>query len=413
MKFKKKTAMLLSFALGTTMLATTAIAEIVSKSGYDQLKDSLKYTAESAASTLSSYTMDMSFVLKADGNVISSESSFNKYDVSKQAMETTTKRVNGKNNTDYYYYSDKNGRITKSAEEPVYYVTEFTSPKEVNSFTNPFKEKEAEDVERIADIIVGNLKDAVIVNENSDGSKELSGSLNESQIPALINAVVSLQCKNEFSYRQNDDNLMPRITKDIFVKEVTGQMLVDKDGLIQSIRGTGALSGKDGNGKEHTITFELSGKLYDVNSTVVNKPELSGKKVEKNIEKDYGKLTNPTKYIGKYKTDIIIEKEGKFEKIGEKLVDITAISETSVSGRYYEEYSKGYEDYGTNKKDFQFNSTFDKDHLNAPFTSTDSSGNTIKGGIYLEQYSGTINFYINENRSMNILSDTQYSRVFE
>lgn len=413
MKFKKKTAMILSFALGTTMLATTAIAEITSKSGYDQLKDSLKYTAESTATKLSSYTTDISFVLKADGNIISSESSLNKYAASKHAMETTTKRVDGKNKTDSYYYSDKNGRIDKNASEPIYYVTEFTSPQEVHSFTNPFKEKGADDVERIADILVGNLKDAVIVTEKSDGAKELSGSLNESQIPALINAVASLQSKNQFRSKQSGDNLVTNITKDIFVKEVTGKMIINKNGLVENIIGTGTLSGKDDNGKEHTIAFELSGKLYNVNSTTVNKPDLSGKKVEKNIEKDHNKLTNPSKYIGKYKTDIIIDKDVKFEKMGQKFIDITEITETTISGRYHEEYLKGYEAYAKNKNDFQFKATFDKNNLNAPFTATDSSGNTIKGNIYVDQYSGKINFHIDENRNRNILSDGQFSRVFE
>ena len=413
MKFKKKPAMILSFVLGTTMLATTALAEIASKSGYDQLKDSLKYTAESATSKFSSYTMDMSFNLKANGNVISSEKTLTKYDASNQATETTTSRVDGKNKSDYYYYSDKNGRISKNAEEAIYYVTDFTSPKEFNSTTNPFKEKGAEDIEIIADILVGNLKDAVIVTEKSDGSKELSGSISESQIPALINAAVSFQCKNEFSYRPNNDSLIPRITKDIFVKEITGKMIVDKDGLIQSINGTGALYGKDENGKEHTVTFELSGKLYNVNSTTVNKPDLSGKKVEKNVEKEFDKLTTPSKYIGKYKTDILIEKDGKFAKVGEKIIDITQIDETTISGRYYEEYAKGYEEYSKNKKDFNFSAKFQEKGLNADFSANIPSGNTVKGNIYIDQFSGKVNFNINENRNTNLLFDSQFSRVFE
>lgn len=413
MKFKKKTAMLLSFALGTTMFATTAIAEIVSKSGYDVLKDSLKYTAKSATSTLSSYTTDLSFVVKANGNIIASEKSLAKYDVTKQASESTITNINGKDSNGYYYYSDKNGRIHKNNDNPMYFVTEFKTPQEINTFTNPFEEKGAEDIERIADILVGNLKDAVIVTENSDGSKELSGSLSESQIPALINAVISFQSKNEFSYRQNSDTLMPRITKDIYLKEVTGKMFVNKQGLIENLLGTGILCGKDDTGKEHTITFELSGKLYDINSTVVNKPDLSGKKVEKTIERDYSKLTNPTKYIGTYKTDIILEKEDKLEKIGEKLVVITKIDETTVSGSYHEEYVAGYEEYAANKKAFSFDAKFQEMSLNADFTSTTSSGDTIKGNIYIDQHSGKIHFSTNQYATENLLFDGEFSRVFE
>jgi hypothetical protein len=413
MKFSKKTTMILSFALGTIMFATTAIAEIASKGGYDLLKDSLKYTAESVSTTFSSYTMDASFVMKADGTVVSSETSTNKFDGSRHASETSTTSIHGKTKDDYYCYSDKNVRISKNSATPIYYLTELTSHQEVESFRNPFKEEGADDMERIADILVGNLKEAVIVKENSDGSKELSGSLDESQIPALINAIVSLQTKNEFRSRQDMDSTMPKITKDVFVKEVSGKMIVDKNGLMQSITGKGTISGKDDNGKEHTLTFDLSAKLYNVNSTKVTKPDLSGKKVEKDIEIDRSKLTNPKKYIGKYKTDILIEKGDKFEKIGERIVEITSINETSVSGKYYEQSVPGYEDYFSNKKSFTFSGTFQKDSLDAPYTATNADGNTVKGYIYIDQWSGKINFNIDGPRNEKVLYDGQFSRVFE
>jgi len=412
MKLKKNTAMILSFALGTTMFATTAMAEVISKNGYDQLKDSLKYTAESCTTKLSNYTMDISFVIKDNGTVIYSESSLNKYDVSKQAMENVNSRLENSTKTEQYYYADKNCNINRDDKQNIYYVTEYTTPHEVKSFTNPFKEKEAGDVERIADALVGNLKDSVVVNQNPDGSKQLSGSLSESQIPSLINAVVSLQSRNAFGNGSNNESNMPKITKDIFVKEVKGNMIVNKDGLIESILGTGVISGKDESGKDHNLTFELLAKMFNVNSTTIKKPDLSGNKVEKTIEKDYSKLSNHEKYIGKYKTDILIEKYGKFQKIGERFVDITQIDSNSVSGRYYEEYTKGYEDYGTNKKDFKFDSKFEKDHPNGSFNATSSSGDSVKGNISIEVYSAKIYFNMGENRRGNLIFDDQYSRVF-
>lgn len=412
MKFKKKTAMLISFALGTTMFATTALAEVVSKNGYDQLKDSLKYTAENCTTKLSNYTMEVSFVVKDNGNTIFSESSVNKYDVSKQAMENTNSRFENSTKSEYYYYADKNCNINKDGKQNIYFITEYASPREVHSFTNPFKEKQAGDVERIADALVGNLRDSVVVTQNTDGSKQLSGSLSESQIPALVNAVVSLQSKNAFGNNSNNNN-MPKITKDIFVKEVKGNMLVNKDGLIQSVLGTGVISGKDDNGTEHSLTFELLGKLSNVNSTTVNKPDLSNKKVEKNLEQDYSKLSNPEKYIGKYKTDILIEKDGKFQKIGERFIDITEVTSSGISGRYYEEHTKGYEDYETNKKDFKFEAKFEKDNATyGSFSSTSSSSDAIKGHISIEQHSAKIYFNMDEGRRGSLIFDDQFSRVF-
>ena len=54
MKVNKKTVMVLSFCLGLALFVTTAFADIVSKTGYEQMKDSIKFTAESFSEKLDS-----------------------------------------------------------------------------------------------------------------------------------------------------------------------------------------------------------------------------------------------------------------------------------------------------------------------------------------------------------------------
>jgi len=411
MKLNKKTATIVSFALGSVMFATTAMAQVLTKSGYDQLKDSVKYTAESATTKLTSYTGDMSVIIKDNGNVVYSDDSLSKVDVSKGSKETVTTRVDGSKKTDDYNYSDLNGSIYKDSTKNIYVTTAFTTPHKITTSQNPFKEEGATDMEKIADAVVGNLKDAVVVNENSDGSKTLSGSLSEAQIPAVINAVVSLESKRTFgniSNNPNNESSIPKITSDVFVKEVKGNMVTTKDGLIQTVLGTGVISGKDAKGVEHKLTFELLAKMTNVNSTKVSKPDLTGKKIQKNVEQDYSKLTNPEKYIGKYKTDILIEKDAKFVKIGERFVDITALDNKSVSGRYYEEYAKGFEEYAVDKKDFKFNSIFEKGQFYGDFKVSNLTGN-----ISIDQGSATISFSTNGNNSGSTISNGNYSKVFK
>jgi rubrerythrin len=418
LKIKKKAAMLISFAVGTTMFATTAMAEIASKSGYEQLKDALKYTAENCTEKLTSYTMDLSFVLKDNGNAITSETTLNKYNIVNNSRENISTSIQGTNKTENYYYADKNGSISRNSNQDTYYVNEYTTPRDDRSFNNPFKEKQAGDIERIADALIGNLKDYVVVSQNPDGTKELSGSLSEAQIPALVNAVTSYQFKNSFGgYRAtrigDPQSSIPRITKDIYVKEVKGKALVNKDGLIQSILGTGVLAGKDEQGIEHSLTFELLGKISDINSTIVNKPDLSGKKVEKSIQKDYDKLSNPQMYIGIYKNNIIIEKNGKLEKIGERILDITQIDDKGIVGRYYEEYKKGYEDYAASVKDFKFDAKFENAPHHAIFNYTNSSGKSIQSSMGINPYSANIYFNIPEPSRGNLINDGEFRRVFD
>lgn len=411
MKLNKRTATIISFALGTVMFTTTAIAQVISKSGYDQLKDSLKYTAENCTTKLSSYTADMSFVIKDNSTVILSDNTVSKVDVANDAKENISTKLQGSTKSESYNYNDKNGYINKNSDQNIYYTSEYTSPRENVVSTNPFKEKQASDMEKIADALVGNLKDAVVVKENTDGSKTLSGSLTETQIPALINAVVSLQSKNEFSNRGNN-NGMPMITNDVVVKEVKGNMVTTKEGFIQSVLGSGVISGKDEKGIEHKLTFELLAKISNTNSTKVNKPDLTGKKVEKNIEQDYSKLTNPEKYVGLYKTEILVDKGAKFEKIGERFIDVTAVDTKGISGRYYEVYTKGFEEYATNKKDFKFNAKFDPNNkMNATFNAGGSTNNSMN--ISLNPGSGKIYFSTNDRPTKNMLFDDQFSRVFK
>lgn len=412
MKLKKNSAIIISFAVGTVLFASTALAEIAAKSGYDQFKDAAKITAENFTEKLSSYTTDISFVLKDNETIISSQDWTGKYDVSKQAQETTSINFDGNNKSENYSYMDKKSSIFYDRNQDTYYVNEFTNENEVKIFSNPFKEKSAGDIERIADALVGDLKDYVVVTQNTDGSKELSGSLSEAQIPALINAVVSFQFKSQFSNGQPNGSMIPAISKDIFIKEIKGKVVIDKDGLIQSILGTGILSGKDEAGKEHNLTFELLAKVNNINSTVVNKPDLSGKNVQTSTQENNNKLSNPSMFIGKYKNDIVIEKDGKFVKVGERTVEIKTIDDKNITGTYSEEYKEGYESNASNAKVFEFNAKY-SDPYNAAFNSTTSSGKTVEGNMSVPPYSSDIYFNINEAMSGKMQNSGQFHRIFE
>lgn len=399
MKLKKKTAMLISFTLGALLIATTALADITNKSGYEQLKDALKHTAKSCSTELQSFTLDASFVIKDNGHILASENSLSKYNLQNNTREETnnSQRMNGSPYS-YYYYSDKTTDIRLGADDNTYYVTEYTDEKEPVHFNNPFEEKEAADLERILDALVGSLRDHVSVKENSDGSKELYGSLNEVQIPALINALASFQMKQEFSGQYNDQNL--RLVEDIFVKGIGGSAQVNKDGLMESILGTATLAGKDGQGTVHEITVDILLKLSDINSTTINKPDLAGKKVVKQEGKRHTgprgpEIANPEKYIGPYKNDILMEQDGRFVKIGERHLEITHLDNSTVTGKYSEEYREGYEQQASQKLEFSFSGSFDNNSRDINIEFADGTGSGQKGSLYIDDYNAKVHLQLN------------------
>lgn len=421
MKFKKKSVMLVSFTVGTLLLATTALADIASKSGYDELKGAIKLTTEQASEKFDSFTLDYSMALKDNGKTLESSNETLKVDRTKSASENISSglSLNGDKRSSQSY-SDKTTMIRVSESDPTYYVTEFTKERKDEAFNNPFKEEEAADIEKIVDAVVGSLKDHVVVTENPDGSKAITGSLTEVQIPSLVNAVASFQLKQEFNNQNNNQNnsKMPRLTKDVFVKEVKGSAKVNADGVMESILGTAVLSGKDEQGTVHEISLEALVKVMDINTTTVTKPDLTGKKVVKDIAR-YGdaEMSNPEKFVGKFRNDIIIEKDNKFIKVGERFVDITQIDGKSVTGRYYSEFKPEFEEYAASLSDFKFEAKFEQDQkTSANFEGTNDSGDKVRGHIYLSEYEGQVNFNIdnfNGSFGSGLMFNSSFSPVLD
>ena len=417
MKMKKKTAMLLSFALGTTLFVTTAFAEVTTRSGYDQLKDAVKFASKSFSKNLSSYTADVSYSFKDNGTVIATANQIAKVDVEKGAQEniSTSSNINDSNEKNYSYM-DKTTHIFLNSQEDTYYVSENGSFSV--DFHDPFQEKGAADVEKIFDALVGNLKDYVVVTEITDGGKEITGTLKESQVPALINALASFTFKQRFSgnqYNMTQSEPFPLLTKDIFVKEATGKMSVGSDGLIQSVLATGILSGKDDKDVEHNLSLEVLVKILDVNNTVVSKPDLTGKKVVKSAFNQNETSFNGDAYLGKYKSDLIIKKDGKFLKVGERFVEIEEITDNAVIGKYHEELKEGYEEYSILQKDFSFTGKVINNNGPHNMDFTISDGTNDIGQIYIFTQSSNINFNLfsyTPSKDMSFV-DSQFTRIFE
>lgn len=426
MKIGKKTGMIASFIVGATIFASTAVADIVSQSGYDQLKNAAKYTAESCAGKLNNFTVEFSGVIKSDGKVIDSGENINKYDNINKIAETTEKDENSDHKSGYYKYEDKKCSIDKNDSGNVYSETEYSGDGNRNyMFEDPFKQEDEKEAEKILDALVGNIKDSAIVTEGQDGEKDISGSLTETQIPAIANALISYEYKNEISQRHDYDSMeksnAAKLTDDIYLKEGKLQVSINKEGLINNLFITGTISGKDKDGNVHNVIAELLFKLYDINSTIVNKPNLEGKKVEKSTRSENSQEQVITKKcIGKYTNDIILEKDDKFTKIGERILEITNVDETdsdkiTVKCKYHEEYKKEYADTYKAMKDMNFDISVNKYDSFGTFVYTDEWGNKKHGTISASSDTPGLTMALNMEKDSddNIKTDGIFSRSFD
>lgn len=374
----KKATAICGVVLGAAVFVTSAFADVMLGSGYNSLKDSIKATSKTMCKDVDNFSANATISVKVDGKEMVSANSDIKMDIANQKNEeSTTSTDNGKSFTHYSYY-DKDKSIYYSEDEDMYYVYERTRDYSDGSFlTDPFDEPQMADVEKIFDAVIGNLKDTVQVEEK-DGKVLYSANISETQIPALANAVTSYAVKyGIMSDRQIEEYHLPKITSDVYVKEATGRAIASQDGVLEDGTGKMTLVGKDENGVEHEFTAELALSISNVNSTVVNEPNLDGKNVE--YTKDTGSYNGMSeKHIGTYKNVILSDNRNDFEKIGERTLVITSVNEGSVTGTYSETYTDGGEH---NPLSFDFTADFGETG-DFRFTYTDAEGNQQNGILY-------------------------------
>ncbi|MCZ8522024.1 MULTISPECIES: hypothetical protein [Paenibacillus] len=422
MKLNKKTMTALSFTVGACVFVSTAFADALLGSGYDLLKNSAKNTAAQMEQGLGSYTMEGLFSLKDNGQILFQASTSQKVETANHASENTrVTQLSGGETSTNYSYTDPKRSIWKSDHEGKYIVTEFADgvdQGQADKFKSPFKEKGAPEIERIVDAVVGNLKDYVQAEENADGGRVYSGSLSEAQVPAVVNAVSSFGIKQMINDRGRmaKDTKLPEIESDIYVKKVVGTAIENKAGLLESVTGDIVLAGKDKNGTAHDLTLNVVMKLTNVGTTKIVLPDLTGATVEQVT----GQSGFSTKYIGTYKNSIVLEKDGKFVKIGERTLQILNVDKDKVTGKYTE----------TVKPEFQaefgdpYNFTFEYNPTqsgNSFFTYKNAKGGQENGQL---QPSGSGKMYLNLNleildehssqsKNDRPFEDGEFNRVFE
>ena len=88
------------------------------------------------------------------------------------------------------------------------------------------------------------------------------------QIPALINAIVSLQMKTGIHGSAMVTAARCRFGPGCFRKEVSGSAWINPDGLLERMMGTAVITGKDVQ-ETSMSSFEVLFSLKDINSTTV------------------------------------------------------------------------------------------------------------------------------------------------
>lgn len=414
MNFNKKSAMFGVFILGVLIFATSAFADIMLGSGYHSLKNSAKITAEKLTNEVDNFSVDVIMSLKVDGETLMESIDNTKFDIANQAQEINGTNLEKGEIRESYRYIDEEQSIYKNFEDGSYNVIEKqkSNNNDRKIFENPFEEERVTDAEKIMDAFVGSLEDIIQIEE-SGGKKIYMGNISDTEVPPLVNAVSSFALKysiiNDYTAERLD---IPYPKSNIYVIDASGKAIENGEGIIESGIFTSSISAEDSNGTEHVYTVEFSIDVKDINNTVVAAPNLDGQKVTYTKEG----LEFDTKYIGKYKNDIVKMENNSFVKIGERIVEITSVDEEGMTGRYYEVYNEGYETDMV--RDFEFSSNYDESSHYTILNYADSNGEKQKGvihrtGVQNISVSFDVTFNEDDNGNVNGYSYSSYDDDFD
>ncbi len=336
MKMKRNTTAIAAIVLGLCVLTTSALADVITGSGYMSLKDSLKTTAKFVTEQADSYTATISYTLKEGNKIYTKAENIEKRDFKNQKSESISNTTSDNVSTDDYsgyHYSDSKMNVHENDEG--LYVTMYHNPQEVERGTNPFNDEIMQDVEKVADAFVGTLQD-IIQTEQKDGKTMYICNADSSQIPIYINALTSFGIKYSLFEEYNIEKWqLPQIRNDIYVSNASAKICANENDVITDAVLVGELKGKEKNGTEHTFQLEICFSLTDINATEIQTPDITNAEIyyESGSVSEYS-MSLPSTDIGKYtspQTDIV---DGKLVKTGEYVLEITDISESSATGRF-------------------------------------------------------------------------------
>lgn len=383
MKINKKTSFLSLFLAGTLVLSVSAAADVIIGDGYNSAKQALKYTTKTLANEADSFTLNADFQISVDGDRVSYDHTQRKFDfVNNRTEEISESQNSDRGAFENYYYRDSEKGINKYDSEQYYVYTNDAMPELSETrfgMSDPFDEPIAQDVEKIADAFVSNMKDFVQVKDLDDGGKMYFGSLESAQIPALANALSSFALK--YTVVESVRGMDVIDIKDcIALGEVSAQVSQNADGLLDSGVGTLTATGTDKDGNSHRIEMAVSITVSGVNSTVVEPVSLDGKDVVY-AESGVDRWTIATKNIGTYSAPVVIEKNDKLVKKSDNILTIDSVDGNTVTGHMTI-------DDGNERVDSDYTAVKDDEYFDdykAQYT--DADGNTKNARIRLVNWS--------------------------
>lgn len=310
---KKWIAMGAGLGIGAVMLTVSGLSAMAGNSGYEAWKTAVKQTH-----TATSFAGKAGIVVTDNGTkLIDAEAAFKK-DGASASADLSLSSGNAAHGMNVYIQDGQT--VLKPDDSNVYRVVEQGTGEEgkhgpkrgADHTPDPAM---VQNVERVFDALVGNLKDRVTLTENADGSQQVTLSLSGSQVPAAVQAIGSMLIGHAGGFQDKRGHAgvgagpvsgdaagdkgspaggagfdswftpdmkpeLPKLTQDIRIEAIKLDAVIDAnrymDGQTAEIR----LSGKDAAGTAHSLVVQVMLDLGGFNGTKADRVDLTGQTVE-------------------------------------------------------------------------------------------------------------------------------------
>ncbi len=284
---KKLTMMVLGVVVGTTMLCGSAFAGGSGSAGYDTYKSAIKQSLDAK-----NVTPQVEVAVTDNGSLVVDLDAALKVDQVNRAMSGVITDKTSNLSVNVFKQADQ--AIFKTSDSEVYNVIKHgdNGDREQNGEKQRPEMKSArmQDAEKVIDALTGTLQNYVVLKENPDGTKDVSFTLTDSQIPAVVNAIVPLAVKDAGNEQGVERGMkspfgdleakLPKLVDEIKLISIdmTAKIGIDNRVANQTLNIT--LSGKDADGKTHEVIVKITMAFTAYNNTSPDTVDLTGKQVQ-------------------------------------------------------------------------------------------------------------------------------------
>lgn len=192
-KNPKRLVRALAFGLiGVLLLSVSAFAAYGSTSGYGKYKEAVK----TLVTDTDNVTCNVSAVLKYDGKVMSEYTTEGKMD-GKNVYSHEISKTNGENDYESYSTTIKGMTTSYNVADPGY--DQYESDYSNSLFFGDESAKIVNFGELLADTVLGDLKNNVVLVSSENGVSNYKLELSAEQIPAVVNAGIALMTVSDNS----------------------------------------------------------------------------------------------------------------------------------------------------------------------------------------------------------------------